>query len=208
VGELAIPGFSAYLHPAGDGRVVGFGPDGNGAVSARLFDVTDPTAPRLLDQLRLGDDSTIVWDPHAYVALDGGRFAVPATDYPDVSECVPSARPPDLPVPIEPLPVDPGIGGGTEPSAPATSEDPPEVICEPVFTGGAAGAVVLAVEGGRLVEVDRAVVETDGSVNAERVVQAPDGTWLVLSWDRIVPTDGGADILLPADPSTGIALEE
>jgi hypothetical protein len=41
-------------------------------------------------------------------------------------------------------------------------------------------------------------------VHAERVVRAQDGSWLLLSWDRIVPTDGGAAIVLPADPSTGI----
>jgi hypothetical protein len=208
VGELQVPGFSAYLHPAGEGRVVGFGPDGNGATSARLFDVTDPTNPRLIDEVLLGDDSPIVWDAHAYVSLDGRQFAVPVNDWPDVSECL-------VPLPGEerPLPVDPGIGDGSSGSTgsgTATTQvapsEPP--FCEPVFSGGSSGALVLAVDGDRLVEVERATVDSDGSINAERVVQAPDGTWLLLSWDRIVPTDGGQDILLPADPASGIVVED
>ncbi|MBA2281232.1 MAG: beta-propeller domain-containing protein, partial [Acidimicrobiia bacterium] len=81
-GELQIPGFSGYLHPLGDGRVVGFGPDGAGGVAARLFDVADPSAPSVLDEIRLGDDSPVAYDHHAFVGLDGGRFAVPVMDYP------------------------------------------------------------------------------------------------------------------------------
>ena len=96
------------------------------------------------------------------------------------------------------------------PAAPARRSPPAKSrpFCEPEFTGGGTGAVVLDVRGGRLVEVDRATIETDGSVNAERIVLAPDGTWLLLSWDRMVPTDGGPAIVLPADPSTGIAVDE
>jgi uncharacterized secreted protein with C-terminal beta-propeller domain len=205
VGELFIEGFSAYLHPVGDGLTVGFGPDGQGGTSARLFDVTDPANPRLRDEIRLGDDSTIVWDSHAFVALDDGTFAVPATDWPDVAAC--AAEPGGAPVPLpEPLPVDPGIGGGTSGST-GIAVGEPVPFCEPVFSGGSTGAVVLGIEGGRLVRVATAAVETDGSVSAERVVRAQDGTWLLLSWDRIVPTDGGAAIVLPADPSTGIVVD-
>ncbi len=54
VGELEIPGFSGYLHPITDDLVVGFRPDGNGATSARLFDVSDPQAPSVIDELALG----------------------------------------------------------------------------------------------------------------------------------------------------------
>jgi hypothetical protein len=182
VGELQIPGFSAYLHPAGEGRVVGFGPDGNGSVSARLFDVSDPTAPSVLDEIRLGDDSTIVWDHHAFVALGGTRFAVPATDYPDGyvddGNCPPTEG---------------GIDGDDGISVDEAELDlPPETRpCELVPIGGGAGAVVLDVEGGRLTLVDRAMV-TSVDLFAERVVQAPDGTWLVLGYGRLVGTDGSS----------------
>ncbi len=50
VGELKIPGFSSYLHPVGEGRLVGIGRDADLqgqdlGVLVSLFDVSDPTAP-------------------------------------------------------------------------------------------------------------------------------------------------------------------
>lgn len=54
-GELKIPGYSGYLHPAGDGRLLGVGQDADpetGAVHGlqlSLFDVSDPAAPERLD---------------------------------------------------------------------------------------------------------------------------------------------------------------
>jgi uncharacterized secreted protein with C-terminal beta-propeller domain len=96
VGEVELPGFSAYLHPVGPGLVAGFGPDGDatGGVSVKLFDVSDPTAPRVADTERLGDDSPVAWDHHALVALDGGRVAVPATTWRAVEPegCSPEGR--------------------------------------------------------------------------------------------------------------------
>jgi len=206
VGELAIPGFSAYLHPAGEGRVVGFGPDGQGQVAARLFDVSDPTSPTLIDEVPLGDDSPIVWDHHAYVAVDDTRFAVPVTDWPDVVDERCGVVPEPLPTEPVPLPVEPdaGAGGGSIGST-GIAVDPaqPVPVCEPVFSGGSTGATVLAVDGDRFAEQERAEVESDGSFTAERIVLAPDGTWLLVGYDRIVPTDGGDPIVLPADPTLG-----
>ena len=51
LGELKIPGYSAYLHPVGDGLVMGVGLDGtetgtNGGMKVSLFDVSDPTKPQ------------------------------------------------------------------------------------------------------------------------------------------------------------------
>ena len=50
LGELKIPGYSAYLHPVADGLVMGVGLDGtetgtNGGMKVSLFDVSDPTKP-------------------------------------------------------------------------------------------------------------------------------------------------------------------
>ena len=50
LGELKIPGYSSYLHPVGDGLVMGVGVDGtetgtNGGMKVSLFDVSDPTKP-------------------------------------------------------------------------------------------------------------------------------------------------------------------
>jgi hypothetical protein len=72
-GELKIPGYSAYLHPLGDGLLLGVGQDGTddgrltgSAVS--LFDVSDPSDPRRLAIEPLGDGtSQIELDHHAFL---------------------------------------------------------------------------------------------------------------------------------------------
>jgi hypothetical protein len=233
VGELQIPGFSGYLHPVGNGQVVGIGPDGNGHVSARLFDVSDPQHPSVLDEVALGDDSPATWDYHSFVPMDDGHFAVPFTDYPtyvDVAECE-EVLPPDAGIDGKPIPTpttivppdatdtgvtnDAGVassppagptdtvpagGGGdviVEPGIPVpTDPGEPYYPCPQQPVGGAIGAVELSVADGHLVEDDRASIERPDA-NAERVVPTPDGSWLVLSWDRLIPTDGGDDIVLP-----------
>ena len=81
LGELELPGFSAYLHPISATQVVGFGPDESGLASAKLFDVSDRTNPRVVDSIVLGDESPVVWDHHAFTSLGDGRFAVPANDW-------------------------------------------------------------------------------------------------------------------------------
>ncbi|MFN0137197.1 MAG: beta-propeller domain-containing protein [Phycisphaerae bacterium] len=63
VGELKIPGFSDYLHPAGDGLLIGLGrsvttTEWGGVVPDRLqlslFDVSDLTNPTVIQQLEIG----------------------------------------------------------------------------------------------------------------------------------------------------------
>lgn len=113
-GELEIPGFSSYLHPVGDGRVVGIGMAGTAdgtltGAQAQLFDVGDPTAPAVLDAEPLGDESEAGTEHRAFTDLGDGRFAVPALEYPDFpGEVVPLPSP--LPRPIEgdePISIDP-----------------------------------------------------------------------------------------------------
>lgn len=55
-GELKIPGYSTYLHPIGDELLIGIGYDAdeNGTVTgmqASTFDISDRSAPRLVDRL-------------------------------------------------------------------------------------------------------------------------------------------------------------
>jgi len=69
-GELEIPGYSAYLHPVGGGRLLGVG---GGDVS--LFDVSDPSAPKLLDRRSLGF-SSVDYDPHAFLYWAPKRLAL------------------------------------------------------------------------------------------------------------------------------------
>ncbi len=62
MGQLKIPGFSAYLHPLGQHRLLGLGegpaPDGRGwGAQAGLFNVTDLTDPRRLDVVSYGRNS-------------------------------------------------------------------------------------------------------------------------------------------------------
>ncbi|MGQ0617575.1 MAG: beta-propeller domain-containing protein [Acidimicrobiia bacterium] len=78
VGEVELPGFSAYLHPLGDGLVAGFGPGEDGLATVNLFDVSDPAQPAVIDTEPLGGDSPVVYDHHAYLGLGAGTFAVPS----------------------------------------------------------------------------------------------------------------------------------
>ena len=83
VGELKIPGFSEYLHPLGEHRLIGMGQDATlsgmtRGAQAALFDVTDLTNPRQLDVVRYGKNSQagagvdprqFTWLPEQRVAL-------------------------------------------------------------------------------------------------------------------------------------------
>ncbi len=59
-GELEIAGYSAYLHPLGEGRLLGVGREATEegwvtGAKATLFDVSDPAAPRVIDTWTLPD---------------------------------------------------------------------------------------------------------------------------------------------------------
>ena len=94
-GELKIPGYSAYLHPAGPDRLIGIGQDATDRGRVRgtqvsLFDVADLTEPGRLAQYTLrGAYSEAEFDPHAFlywpadsllvVPLQTAGMAVPDT---------------------------------------------------------------------------------------------------------------------------------
>jgi uncharacterized secreted protein with C-terminal beta-propeller domain len=86
VGELKINGYSAYLHPAGDGRLIGVGQDANGqgrisGTQVSLFDVRDPAKPERLAQYHLpGANSEAEYDPHAFLYWQAtGLLVLPVT---------------------------------------------------------------------------------------------------------------------------------
>jgi uncharacterized secreted protein with C-terminal beta-propeller domain len=88
VGELKIPGYSAYLHPVGDSRLIGVGQDANdqGRVSGTqisLFDVGDPASPQRLDQFKIArSHSEAESDPHAFLYWPATKLlVVPVTAY-------------------------------------------------------------------------------------------------------------------------------
>jgi uncharacterized secreted protein with C-terminal beta-propeller domain len=73
VGELEIPGYSAYLHPVGPGLLLGVGREVSstgvpGGVQASLFDVSDPAHPLRLDRESFGGGSMteVEFDHHAF----------------------------------------------------------------------------------------------------------------------------------------------
>ena len=73
VGELKVTGYSAYLHPAGDGRLIGVGQEASArgrvlGTQVSLFDVRDPSKPNLLARYQLnGGRSESEVDPHAFL---------------------------------------------------------------------------------------------------------------------------------------------
>ncbi|MGH3648750.1 MAG: beta-propeller domain-containing protein [Micromonosporaceae bacterium] len=97
-GELKITGYSAYLHPAAAGRLIGVGQEANErgqtqGTQVSLFDVSELSAPRRLAQYHLKfANSEAEYDPHAFlywpktgllVIPVTGHLAEPAGDRPE-----------------------------------------------------------------------------------------------------------------------------
>lgn len=85
LGELKIPGFSSYMHPFGENRLVGIGLDA-GAVQVSLFDITDPLQLGRLDvklhSQSSGSSALLFNDDHAFFAnAERKVFAFPVTEY-------------------------------------------------------------------------------------------------------------------------------
>ena len=84
LGELKIPGFSAYLHPIGDDRLLGLGSDAtptgqNLGAQAAVFDIRDTTRARQADKLTFGSSwFEAAEDPHAFTWLPGEDAAIAA----------------------------------------------------------------------------------------------------------------------------------
>jgi hypothetical protein len=88
VGELKVNGYSAYLHPADDGRLIGVGHDANDqgrlqGTQVSLFDVHDPAKPTRLAQFVAPDASSPAeYDPHAFLYWKPtGLLVVPLYSY-------------------------------------------------------------------------------------------------------------------------------
>jgi hypothetical protein len=82
-GELELLGYSAYLHPVGPGRLLGVGQDATPegrlkGSQVSLFDVSDPSAPKLLAHQPLGGQSSsdVQYDPHAFLFWSPRRLAL------------------------------------------------------------------------------------------------------------------------------------
>jgi hypothetical protein len=82
LGSVDLEGYSSYLHPVGDGLLLGVGSavDRNepAGTQVSLFDVSDPSKPtrianRLVGQ---GSSSSVDFDPHAFLWWDPLKLAV------------------------------------------------------------------------------------------------------------------------------------
>jgi hypothetical protein len=133
-GELKIPGYSAYLHPVGDARLIGVGQDATDQGQTRgtqvsLFDVSNLDDPTRLGRPYTfsGAYSEAEFDPHAFLYWAPTGLLV---------------------VPIEArsvaVPVDPPVGedGGVKPAAD-----------EPLASGPLVGALVLRLANDQITEV-------------------------------------------------------
>lgn len=91
-GKLELDGYSSYLHPVGNGLLLGIGQDvgaTNEPVGSQLelFDVSHPSAPKLLDRTSLGSGSSseAQYDHHAFLFWPPTHLAVlPVQIYPVV----------------------------------------------------------------------------------------------------------------------------
>lgn len=74
-GALKIPGFSTYLHPVGDGLLLGVGVDGdengqNGGLKVSLFDVSDPKNPKECDKITMGGSDS----PYVNIGMNSEAY--------------------------------------------------------------------------------------------------------------------------------------
>jgi hypothetical protein len=141
-GELKILGYSAYLHPIGDGRLIGVGQDATEdgrqlGTQVAMFDVRDPAAPTRVAKATLPNSSSgAEWDHHAFLWWpDASLVAIPVSafdgtpfeglvgytvdvDGATITERGRIVHPTEVDVPTGgpekpvPLPIEPGTGTG------------------------------------------------------------------------------------------------
>jgi uncharacterized secreted protein with C-terminal beta-propeller domain len=216
-GEVQLPGFSSYLHPVADGLVAGFGPDEEGRIAVKLFDVSDRSQPKVVDTYALGDESPIAWDHHAFVDLGDGRFAVPASTYRELhpvgctAERQAQLRTEEARINGEVSalyddgkelePADQARARALEAQAGELYEDG----CLYPMTVPESSVVVLDASGGRLELVQR-LGAVRSPMSATRVVQTDDG-WALLAGNHWIVLDGSgdqtADLELGPEPAGG-----
>lgn len=87
MGELEMPGYSAYLHPLQGGLMLGVGQDATDTgqiqgTQVSLFDVTDLSHPTRLDTFTLdeGTSSQVEYNHHAFLYWDGVAI-IPVQQY-------------------------------------------------------------------------------------------------------------------------------
>jgi uncharacterized secreted protein with C-terminal beta-propeller domain len=101
LGELKIPGYSAYLHPVGDGLLLGVGRDADTegrplGTSLSLFDVRDSANPKRLDVVRLDNTySQVEFDHHAFTWWQPLTLALLPVEFQNVVASSPDGTAPE-----------------------------------------------------------------------------------------------------------------
>lgn len=93
-GELKIPGYSAYLHPIGEGLLLGVGRDGTEegqllGMQLSLFDVSDIKNPQQIQKASIGDDwgwSEALFDHKAFLWWGKSKLAMLPVEWSSVGE--------------------------------------------------------------------------------------------------------------------------
>ena len=89
LGSVDLLGYSAYLHPVGEGLLLGVGqsvgsPNQNepSGTQVSLFDVSDPANPKRISNAVVGggSSSSVEFDPHAFLWWDPLKLAVLPVD--------------------------------------------------------------------------------------------------------------------------------
>jgi hypothetical protein len=81
-GAVQLTGYSAYLHPASDSRLIGIGQQADaqghiGGTQVSLFDVADLTAPKRMSTFAIaGGQSAAEFDPHAFLYWPAANLVV------------------------------------------------------------------------------------------------------------------------------------
>jgi hypothetical protein len=94
LGYVKLPGYSTYLHPISNTTILGFGRDTyetkdgfikNGGLKAALFDVSNPSEPKVLSEVIIGDETTssdLQYDHKSFVYDPEKKlFLIPTNSY-------------------------------------------------------------------------------------------------------------------------------
>ncbi|MEX1178314.1 MAG: beta-propeller domain-containing protein [Nitriliruptor sp.] len=181
VGELKIPGYSGYLHPVGEGQLIGVGQDADEegmtlGAQVSLFDVSDPADPRRTDTVTVPrSESPVEWDHRSFLHWPAtGLTVVPVTRH-------------HWGEPGEPKPVGPTSGAlalvAEDGSLRAAGDHAPDQLVLNHADGPAADAtgaeITQAFERGYLGAISRAVVAGDRLITvSERGIIVHDLTTL------------------------------
>jgi len=88
LGELKLPGFSAYLHPWDATHLIGIGPGGDdrgtdGSTKISLFDISDPARPKEIDRVIVPNTWSDIQQNHKILSVcaEKGVFGLPLRSY-------------------------------------------------------------------------------------------------------------------------------